>query len=67
MTTMYFDKRWERDFSEGRSDTRHEPTWLIILVLLVGPLLSAAVTVWVSIQFDMSEHLYYLGAVGAFP
>jgi hypothetical protein len=62
---MYYDRRWERDFSSRRSDTRHKRTWPI-LVLLVVPLLAAAVSVWVAAQVeDMREHLK-LG-VGAFP
>ena len=63
--TMYYDRRWERDFSNRRSDTRHKRTWLI-LVLLVVPLLAAAVSVWIATQVeDMREHLKM--GVGAFP
>jgi hypothetical protein len=48
-----------------RSDTRHKRTWLI-LVLLVAPLLAAAVSVWIAIRVeDMREHLKL--DVGAFP
>ena len=49
---MYYDGRWERGFFPGRSDTppQHEPTWLICLALLLGPLIGAVISVVIAIH-----------------
>jgi hypothetical protein len=50
---MYYEGRWERDFFEERVDTpprKCEPIWLICLVMLLGPLIGAIVTVAIAIQ-----------------
>jgi hypothetical protein len=52
---MYYAGRWERDFFErdsfdGQSHTPREPIWLICLVLLLGPLIGAVISVVIAIH-----------------
>ena len=52
---MYYAGRWERrEFFEGRSNTPRlrEPTWLICLALLLGPLVGAVISVLIAIQIQ---------------
>ena len=52
---MYYAGRWERrEFFEGQSNTRRlrEPTWLICLALLLGPLIGAVISVLIAIHIQ---------------
>jgi hypothetical protein len=60
---MYYAGRWEREFSGGQSNIPHprEPTWLICLVLLIGPLFGAIISVVIAIHVqNMDVYLGYL-------
>jgi hypothetical protein len=49
---MYYAGRWEREFFDGQSNTPRlrEPTWLICLALLLGPLIGAVISVVIAIH-----------------
>ena len=49
---MYYDGRWEREFFPGQSNIPRlrEPTWLVCLTLLLGPLSGAVISVVIAIH-----------------
>ncbi len=61
---MYCAGRWEREFFDERPESipDHEPTWLICLLLLMGPLFAAFISVSIAIHVEhMARFLRYLG------
>ena len=59
---MYHTGRWKREFfGASKRIPLREPTWLICLVLLVGPLVAAVISVWIAMHVEnMDVYLTYL-------
>jgi hypothetical protein len=50
---MYYAGRWERQESfGGQSNTPREPTWLVCLALLLGPLVGAIISVVIAVHIQ---------------
>ncbi len=63
---MYCPDRWERDYFDDHEQPKkipvREPTWVICLVLLAGPLFMAFTSVEVAIHIqNMGMYLKYAG------
>ncbi|HEY7243884.1 MAG TPA: hypothetical protein VH678_08380 [Xanthobacteraceae bacterium] len=56
---MYCADRWEREYFDEHKIPRREPAWLICLVLLVGPLVAAVISVVFAMHVEnIDPHTY---------